>query len=265
MTLLAPRRIAIAAVLAATLTAAGCGGGTPTSPAPLSPREVLSVKLTTAHFQLLADRTEPSWLQHVADTLESAHPRITSDLHTEAPPQTSVHVWADSVGYLREQEALGRTLNPDSRGWVINYHLFSIRADTGSAAALAECAVHEFAHIVSNSLNARGLSGIPIWLREAVAMYEAGQFYDPMRFEYMRNGQYPTLEVIDAGLDAGVVRVWHVGYLLAEYIVKKWGTQGLVLLIRSSGDVSAAFGISVAAFESGWYAFLHEKYGTPAP
>ncbi len=255
MTRFASRRVAVAATLAASLAAPGCGGDTVTSP---SPPETLSVKLTTAHFQILADRTDASLLRYVADALEAAYPRITSDLEAAGPAQTHVRVWADRTGLYAELQAIQGNVAEGVRGFTQIPDTFSVRADTGTA-AVAECAVHEFTHLVSRSLNPDWDAGR--WLRETVSLYEAGQFRNPTSFDYMRAGNYPTISFLSTNV---VPVVEQVGYVLAEYIVAKWGTHGLVLLIRASGDFSAALGISTQEFESGWYAFLHEKYGLPS-
>ncbi len=105
MRLLASVRIAVAATLAASLTVPGCGG-TATSPSPPPLGETLSVKLTTAHFQILADRTDSSLLRYVADALESAYPRITSDLEAPGPLQTHVRVWVNQAGLYAELQAI---------------------------------------------------------------------------------------------------------------------------------------------------------------
>jgi hypothetical protein len=121
--------------------------------------------------------------------------------------------------------------------------------------------VHEFAHIVSMAVNA-SISNRPRWLWETVAQYESGSFIDPTRLEYMRAGRYPSIADLDAAWNTSS-QVYEVGYVLGEFIVARWGQDGLVRLIRLNGDIPGALGVTTAELESGWHTFLHEKYGLP--
>jgi hypothetical protein len=60
-------------------------------------------------------------------------------------------------------------------------------------------------------------------------------------------------------------RIYQVGDVLGNYIVRDWGLDGLVRLIQHNGDLAAALGVTTAAFETGWHAFLRDRYGLPAP
>jgi len=219
------------------------------------------VKLTTAHFALLADRASPAVLQAVTDALEPAYVRITADLRVSGLPETSVRVWQDSTSFYADMRAATGTVFQGSSGWVPGPHSVSILAAT-DAAVTGRTAVHEFAHIVSIAVNA-SIGNNPRWLWETVALYENGEFVDPATLDYMRNGNYPTLTDLDAAYnDSG--RVYQVGYVLGQFIVERWGLDGLVRLIQRNGDVPAALGVGAPEFESGWHTFLHDKYGLPA-
>lgn len=259
----APGPLGIVASVALSVVAVGpvsCGGRTPTSP--LAATEQPTVKVTTAHFQIVADRAGSGLLADIAGALESDYPRITSDLRVANLPVTSVYVWQDSTSFYGHMQSTAGTVFQGATGWVPGPHTVSILAAPGSdAIRAARAAVHEFAHVVSIAVNS-SIGNNPRWLWETVALYENREFIDPATLDYMRAGDYPSLANLDVAYDVSG-RVYQVGYVLGEYIVQRWGLDGLVRLIQRNGDLAAALGVTTAEFESGWHAFLHEKYGLP--
>jgi hypothetical protein len=241
---------------------AACGAPTPTSPA-ATIAEQPAPRMTTAHFRLLADRTGAATVTAVGDALELAWTRITSDLRVTDLPATSVRIWEDSTSFYADMQARAGQVFPGATGWVPDAHTVSMLARPGTPAdAAAQTAVHEFAHVVSIGVNPT-IGNRPRWLWETAALYESRQFVDPTTVDYMRNGQYPSLAELDLAYEVSG-RIYQVGYVLGEYIVRTWGLDGLVRLIQRNGDLAAAIDVTTAAFETGWYAFLHDKYGLPA-
>ncbi len=158
------RRITLAVVV---LVAASCGAPS----APSTPNENPTLKLTTAHFEILGDRAGSALLAGVADALEAEFPRITSDLRVSSLPMTSVYVWQDSTSYYAHMRATAGTVFQGAGGWVPGPHTVSILAAAGSGTGTQRAAVHEFAHVVSIAVNPR-IGNNPRWLWETVAVYE---------------------------------------------------------------------------------------------
>jgi len=259
MTKRAVSRVAALALLCALLAAASTCGGTPSSPS--ASREQLTVKLTTAHFEVRADRASSDLLTYAAGQLEANYARITSDLRVDTLARTSVWVWQDSDSFYADMGTRGQVYY-GAGGYVVNGHTVSLLVvPAASAAEFAREAVHEFVHIVSMAVNA-SIPNNPRWLWETVAQYESGSFVAPTTLEYMRAGRYPSIADLDAAWNTSS-QVYQVGYVLGEFIVARWGQDGLVRLIRLNGDIPGALGVATAELESGWRAFLHEKYGLP--
>jgi len=217
--------------------------------------------VTTAHFQILGDRAGAALLAGIGETLEAQYPRITSDLRVSGLPVTSVWVWQNSTSFHAHMQSTAGTVWQGATGWVPGPHTVSILASVGAEARAPGTAVHEFAHVVSIAVNS-SIGNNPRWLWETVALYENGEFVDPTTLDYMRAGNYPSPADLDAAYNTSG-RVYQVGYVLGEYIVQRWGLDGLVRLIQRNGDLGTAFGVTTAEFESGWHVFLHEKYGLP--
>lgn len=254
------RYAAVASLCAFVAAVPGCGGRTSSSPS--SSREQPTVKLRTAHFEVLAERAPADLLDVVSAQLEANYARVTSDLQVQDLATTSVWVWQDSDSFYADMGTRGPVYY-GATGYVPNRRTVSILATPAARPTeVARSAVHEFAHIVSMAVNA-SIANNPRWLWETVAQYESGSFVDPTTIDYMRTGRYPSIADLDAAWNVSG-EVYQVGYVLGEYLVARWGQDGLVRLIRLNGDVPAALGVGIGELESGWRGFLHEQYGLPA-
>jgi hypothetical protein len=120
-----------------------------------------------------------------------------------------------------------------------------------------EVAVHEVAHNATLHL-APAAGNNPLWLWESVALFEAGQLVPPSSLPDLVAGRFPSFEALDRG--ATGVSVYDVGFTIAEFVVDRWGIDGLRRLILAFGDSSAALGVSRAELERGWRDFVTERY-----
>src|SRR5215218_2700536 len=119
-------------------------------------------------------------------------------------------------------------------------------------------AVHEFCHIVSLHVNA-SFGNNPRWLWETVALYENGERLDPQSLAYLREGAFPTLVQLDADFDTNRM-IYEVGYLLGEFIVRRWGQDALRRLIVANGALESVLGLDASAFEREWQAYVRRVY-----
>jgi hypothetical protein len=215
----------------------------------------------SAHFKFHLTEFDQSGIAAIAQHLEDNFSRVANDLNAANVPIINVYFYSD-------RNALGRALNiPNPPSWVVGgasaadqIHVMSPHAPNlgRSLNEMLTIFVHEFAHCLTLHIAARSGNN-PRWLWEGVALYEAGQFVHPNRVPYLLNGNPPTLAGLNANWQTNT-QIYDVGYLLVEYIVETWGKPQLANLIRSLGDIQAILGISVAAFESGWYEFVKVKY-----
>lgn len=255
-------RALAAAALGLLLSAfAACGDRSPASPsgAPEQP----TVKLTSANFRFLADRVDGETLALIAGLLEPERARFMSDLEVDTLPAVSVYVWQDQTSFYADMRARAGQVWTGAGGWVPGRLTVSVLAQ-GSAAATARAISHEVAHVVSIAVNAT-IPNNPRWLWETVALYENREIVDPRTLDFMQSGHYPSLADLDVPYGSANTRqVYQVGGVLGQFIVARWGLDGLVRLIRTNGNVPSALGVSVPEFEARWRAFLHAEYGLPA-
>lgn len=117
--------------------------------------------------------------------------------------------------------------------------------------------VHEFGHCVSLAINPR-IGNNPRWFWESVAIYESGQFVEPRTLPYMVQGNPPSFAALGSFDNTFV---YDVGYTIAEFIVTRAGRRALIDLVANNADVAQTLGMSQAAFEREWFAYVRSRYG----
>ena len=209
----------------------------------------------SGHFSFdLHDDLEMSDVQATVTELEGNVDRILSDLTVEELPVVTVGMWSDYDTFLQAMEDDLGTVYYGATGYVFNTDEIRVF----QSADAPETAVHEFSHLVSIRLNST-IPNNPRWLWEAVAVYEAQQFVNPATLLYMVQGEYPTLEDMN-DLYSPSNTVYQVGYVLMEFTVETWGTESMIQLILSNGDVQGTLGLSDSAYESQWYSYVEDTY-----
>ncbi len=250
-----------AGLVAAALALTASCDSSPAEPSSSSGNEQLALKLSTAHFRVLADRASPASVQAIADALEAVYPRVTADLRTGELATVSAYVWTDETSFNDAMRSNLGMVWPGTKGYVFAPRNVAVLA-VASVGAIAETATHEFIHVATLSVNP-SISNNPRWLWETVALYENREFVHPATLAYMRTGQLPTLAALNASFNDSR-QIYEVGYVLGEFIVANWGLDGMVRLVQTNGNVSGTLGLSVADFEARWYAFLKTKYEVPS-
>jgi hypothetical protein len=169
-----------------------------------------------------------------AASLEASWPRITSELGA-SPGPIEGFFYPDQASYTAATgyQASGSVEGPS------RFHLVAVPLATSNA-------VHEFVHNVTLHLSPT-VANNPVWLWEAVALYESGQFVPPSTVRWLAAGTFPTLAQLNDR--SGPYSIYQAGYVLAEFVVRTWGQAGLRQLMLSKGNVSAALGVPVEEFE----------------
>lgn len=238
--------------------AAACGAA-PTSPG-AQPQPVALAEHASAHFTFHYPAIDASTIAETAVRVEREYARVIADLGVTSMPRVHVTFYLDHAAL----EAATRPVAGVVPAWT--YGLVTaedhIHVMSPNLAAWAPYAhrigdiVHEFAHCVSLRANPR-IANNPRWLWEAVAIFESRQFVDPRTLPYMTAHQPPPLAALNSMADT---RIYDVGYTVAEFIISRWGQEGLRSLVASNGDVGA-LGPDSAIFFDQWFAWTSAKYG----
>lgn len=239
-------RSRILALIAAVALAAACRHeSSPTESSPTPGGSALTLELVTEHFVLRHGPSTSPLMEGYAAALEASWPRITADLGA-APSRIEGLFHPDQASYTAATgyAAGGSVEGPD------RFHLVAVPFAPTNA-------VHEFAHNVTLHLSPAAANN-PVWLWEAVALYESGQFVPPPSVPWLAAGTFPTLTQLNDR--SGPYSIYQVGYVLAEFVVRTWGVDGLRRLVLAGGDTSTALGIPAGDFESAWQAFVVSRY-----
>jgi hypothetical protein len=236
---------------------AGCGADqTPSGPSPAQTfQEHQSTNFTFRYTPL-----DAATVADTASRVEAEHARILGDLQLATMPRVTVTLYPDSPTLL---EAVRSFVGPAPFtpsgvvGGPTTVHVMSPNhIATWSYANGITTIVHEFAHCVSLQING-SIANNPRWLWETIAVFESRQFVAPQTMPWLANGP-PTFARLNGFDNADV---YGVGYLIGEFIVSRWGQQGLGALLRNRGDTVAVTGLSEADFLAAWYDFVRRQYG----
>lgn len=210
---------------------------------------------TEDYFEfVLYDNLSHAEVNNVLNALSVNYERILNDLNIEELPVITVKIWQNYDNFLNVMQSDLGTRYQGATGYVYGSREIRIFFNNETPTT----AVHEFAHVVTMYVNPT-IPNNPRWLWEAVALYETRQFFDPANLYDIVNGNYPTVEDLNADYNSGR-DIYSIGYVLMEYIVETWGRQAMINLISTNGNIQSVLEITVDQFESGWYNYIENKY-----
>ena len=251
-------RVRFASLIAAALLFNGCGGSTPAGPSP-APSTLFQQHLS-ANFVLHFTAMDAASVEDTAARIEAEYARIVGDLQPPRMSRVAVFLYPDFASMQNAVRGTAGTLPAFARGLVTgasSIHVLSPSlASVWPYADGVRAIVHEFAHCVSLQVNAT-IANSPRWLWETVAIFEAGEFVNPRSVTWLSNGQPPPIARLNSFDNTDI---YSVGYVLGEFIVSRWGRDGLVMLIRTNGNTAAVTGMSESDFLQEWYAFVRARY-----
>ena len=215
---------------------------------------------SSTHFVFHHGDLDTPTIAATADAIEAEYERVIADLGAGSMPTVHVTFHADHESLQHAVRSVAGPIPSWASGLVIavdQIHMMSFGLPSwGPHSQRATELVHEFAHAVSMRISPNSAK-LARWLWEAVALYEAGQFVDPRSVPYMASLQPPTILELNAFDN---IRIYDVGYVIAEFIVSRGGQAALRALIVNLGDVQSTLGLTLAEFEAGWFAYARSKY-----
>ena len=229
---------------------AACNGTpeSPTGPRPTAP--VLTE--SNARFTLRYTLLDVYSVSDIMATLDREHARITADLGVTDMPQVTVNLYASQELFRSGVLPLIGPVPSFATGAVSGVtavHVVSPNASsTWTYRTGLRAIVHEFAHAVTLRVNP-AFANNPRWLWEAVALYEAGQFTDRRAVTTLFERSTPTFALLSS-FDNTII--YDVGADLGDFIVRTWGREALLALIRSNGNVTQVLGLSESQFLARW-------------
>ena len=223
-------------------------------------------EIKTQHFTFIfSSSIDTATIIKLANALKENYSRIGNDLKTQPSEDIETNVYAQRWRYIKA------TGNWSASGNIEGISKLHFVEQAWGESDDKKVAVHEFAHTVTlkllldnevqpiNSKNFdKKFSTFPIWLWEAISVYEANQFVEPKTLPYLNNEQYPSISELNNRLKGG--KIYSCGYTLIEYILSKYGQDNFINLIKNYGDLKRTFNVTDEQFCKDWYEFLKQKY-----
>jgi hypothetical protein len=230
----------------------------------ISANAMIQLKLhkDTEHFFFYCTEQDVSCLNELSQKLEENHQRICDDLEYDFKGKIKVEIFPDIQAF---HNAIGRPNSPDwSVGSVYNgeIHMTSPLSPgpVHTYNSLLKVIVHEFTHVVVNNIK----SGVPRWLNDGLAAFEADQLDINRRNFLIRKikaNQIPKIKDLEIdSVSFGEIGGYQWSYTIIEFVVKNYGWKKVREWIRNYGIIKSTFKISEDEFHKKWIGFLEENY-----
>lgn len=225
--------------------------------------DFLDFYLSSKHFELYSSKSDSSILNDLSKVLEKNYMRITKNLKTKFSKKISVLIYPNIESF---HEAI---FLPNAPDWTvgaagINELKMVSPSNPGSIhtyESLMLAIVHELVHTtVLNIRKAKGLVGLPKWLNEGYAFYEASQMTENMRKTVKSNSQKNPLtwaQLNRANTTVfGEINGYAVSTSIIEFLIQRYGLDNLIELIISPENIEAIYGLSKKQLEKQWLQYL---------
>jgi|GEM_PF-578283 len=210
--------------------------------------DTIPMQAETEHFKFYSKDQDKNCINNISNTLETNYLRVTKDLKATLNQKINVYIYSTLDEF---HKGIGK---PNARSWVVGeaqgntIHLPCVSSAT--------TIVHEFTHVVENNINATK-NGIPIWLNEGTANFEAIQKYPEQYNQVLSiaksSNKFPTLSDLETdSYTFGNKGGYEFSYSIVDYIVKTYGQDKLVALIKSPSDFEKILGVSKEDFQKKW-------------
>ena len=220
--------------------------------------------IKTEHFTFVfSDKTDSQKVIEISKHIESNYLRIARNLRTSPSKNIEINIHANRWNYIKATKDFGAS------GIIVGPS--KIHYIEKSLSESKQIAVHEFTHTVvlnllinreSQPFNSKmfdqRFSSFPVWLWEAISVYESEQFIDPNHLEDLRKGKYPSIDELDTRYKGQ--KSYAYGYTLIEFILSKYGVEKLIELIENYGNLNKTLDITKEQFSKDWYVFVQKKY-----
>lgn len=216
----------------------------------------LDMQLETKHFKFYSKKKNSYCINDLSKTLEENYSRITTDLQENLKGKINIYIYSDLTTYHKAIKL------PDAPSWLIGTASSNNTIQMVDPAniydrnydASKKVIVHEFTHVVEANLTT-SKTGIPKWLNEGTAEFEAkqGSQFKQALEKAKSSNKFPTLKDLETdSYTFGNKGGYQFSYSIVDYIVKTYGQNKLVALIKSPSDFEKILGVSKDDFQKKW-------------
>lgn len=223
----------------------------------------LNIEFKSENFDLYSKKQDVKALDDLSKVLESNYLRIIKNMQTSFDSKIDVFIYPDS-------KAFHKAINyPDAPDWVVgaaskNELKMVSPLNPGSAhsyESLMKAIVHELAHTIVLNFRKQGMVGLPNWLNEGFAYYEANQLTISERKIIHSNLLKNTIpswnELKKANTsEFGDMGGYGISATIIEFLLKSDGYEKLKQYIIEPKNVEKIYKMSEKDLELMWLKYL---------
>ncbi|MFL0354753.1 peptidase MA family metallohydrolase [Xanthomarina sp. GH4-25] len=229
----------------------------------------LNLESTSDHFNYYSKKEDKKVLDSLSKALESNYLRITTEMQTNFNSKIDVFIYPDLKTF---HSAINSTDAPD---WVVgaaskNELQMVSPLNPGSEhtyQSLIKAIVHELTHTVVLNIRKQGLVGLPNWLNEGYAYYEAKQLNESQRefiHSQLIDNKIPSWNELEKAnnYQFGDLNGYPISATIIEFLVKSYGIDKLKQFIIEPENIKNIYNLSKEDLEVLWLEDLKQKKNT---
>lgn len=223
----------------------------------------LNLEVTSENFDFYSKKQDVKVLDDLSKVLESNYLRLCKNMQTRFDSKIDVFIYPETKAF---HKAINYSDAPD---WVVgaagkNVLKMVSPLNPGSVhsyESLMKAIVHELAHTVVLNLRKQGLVGLPNWLNEGFAYYEANQLTEANRkiihSKLLKNTIPSWNELKNANTsEFGDMGGYGISATIIEFLIETNGYEKLKQFIIEPENVEEIYKISEKDLELMWLKYL---------
>lgn len=226
----------------------------------------LPLKFTSKNFKFYSENEDSKALRGLSKTLENNYPRIIKNMQTTFNSKIDVFIYPNIKAFHR---AVGY---PDAPDWVVGAagknELKMVSplnpGRTHTYESLMKAIVHELAHTVVLNERKNGQVGLPNWLNEGYAYYEAKQLTEAERAKIqsaLLNNEILSWNELEQAntTEFGEIGGYGISATIIEFLVTTYGFDKLKQFIITPENVEGIYKVSKSDLEILWLEYLKDN------
>jgi hypothetical protein len=226
----------------------------------------LDLEYASENFNFYSKKQDLKVLESLSNVLESNYLRLTQDMQTSFSTKIDVFIYPDVRSF---HNAINQ---PDAPDWAVgaasrNELKMVSPLNPGSAhsyESLMKAIVHELAHTIVLNFRKQGLVGLPNWLNEGYAYYEANQLNETqvaLVHTQLVKKTIPSWDELEKAnnYQFGDMNGYPISATIIEFLVNSYGLDKLKQFIIEPKNIETIYDMSKEDLETAWLKDLKES------
>ena len=226
----------------------------------------LNLEFESKHFNFYSKKADASVLENLSKSLENNYLKITENMKTSFESKIDVFIYPNIKSFHSAINV------PDAPDWVVgaaskNELKMVSPLNPGTQhtyESLMKAIVHELTHTIVLNFRKQGLVGLPNWLNEGYAYYEANQLNEAQRelvLSQLLDNKIPSWSELEKAnnYQFGDMNGYPISATIIEYLVESYGLDKLKQFIIRPENVKNIYNLSKEDLEVLWFKNLKQN------